>query len=241
MERRTIVACLAMVGLLVFSVALPSTVRGADEEEGFTPIFDGKTLDGWDGDPKCWRVEQGAITGQTTTEHPLEGNTFLIWRRGKVDDFELRLEYRIENHNSGVQYRSWEEPKKWGKWVVGGYQADIAIDTPKAPWSGQLYAERDRGILAYRGQKTIIGDDHKPKVVGSVGDTEQLVLHIKRGQWNELTIIARGYHFVHKINGHVMMETTDQDESKRRRSGILALQLHSGPPMKVQFRNIRLK
>src|SRR5262249_23903560 len=145
--------------LVVFSLlalsALNNPARSADEE-GFKPIFNGKDLTGWDGNPDLWLVEDSAITGKTTAEKPAKGNTFLIWRQGEgVDDFELKLEYKIVGGNSGVQYRSFELEK----WVVGGYQAHIdAGDT----FSGILYAERDRGILAQRGEKTVIGDDHKP-------------------------------------------------------------------------------
>src|SRR5262245_48591437 len=126
------------------------------EGDGFKPIFNGKDLAGWDGDPSLWRVEDGAITGQTTAEKPAKGNTFLIWRAGEsVDDFELKLEYKIVGGNSGVQYRS-TEPETW---VVAGYQADIdSGDT----FSGILYSERERGILAQRGEKTVVGGDHKP-------------------------------------------------------------------------------
>jgi hypothetical protein len=223
--------------LLSFSVAMVPAY-GAEPEEGFTPIFDGKTLEGWDGDPRFWSVEDGAITGQTTAENPTKGNTFLVWRGGEVGEFELKLEYRLRNHNSGIQYRSWEEPDNWGKWVIGGYQADIAEGEQ---YTGILYGERFRGILALRGQKTVVGADHKPKVVEQFGDAAALQKHVKTEDWNEYEITAKGYHFVQKINGQVMCEVTDEDTEMRRPSGLLALQLHAGPPMKVQFRNIRLK
>ena len=208
------------------------------EDEGFVSIFDGQTLDGWDGDPKFWSVQDGAITGQTTQENPTAGNTFIIWRKGLTKDFELKLDYRIVRGNSGIQYRSFEAEVTDKKWVVGGYQADIEDgDT----WSGALYGERYRGILARRGERTIIGNDHKRNVVGQVGDSDELQSLIKKEEWNEYHISARGFHLVHKINGHVTAEVTDQDKEIRRDSGILALQLHTGPPMRVQFRNIRLK
>ena len=117
----------------------------AAEESEFRSIFDGKSLAGWDGNPKFWSVEDGAITGQTTAANPAKGNTFLIWRGGRPADFELKCEFRMPNRgfaNSGVQFRSWEEPKKWGRWVVGGYQADMD-DTGR--YVGDLYCERDRG------------------------------------------------------------------------------------------------
>ncbi len=226
-----------MIGLLTCCVA--GTTLAADAD--FKPIFNGKDLTGWDGNPDLWRVEDGAITGQTTAEKPTKGNTFLIWRQGaSVDDFELMLEYRIVGGNSGIQYRSFEAER----WVVGGYQADIdSGDT----FSGILYGERDRGILAKRGEKTVIGEDHKPNVVGKTGDSNEIQSKIKKEDWNEYHVIARGSRFVHKINGITTVEVTDEDKPAggekpgRRSSGILALQLHAGPPMKVQFRNVRLK
>ena len=213
----------------------------AAADEGFKPIFDGKTLQGWDGDPKLWRVEDGAITGQTTAENPTKNNTFLIWRGGKPADFELKLEFRMPNAgfaNSGVQYRSREEPEKVGKWVVGGYQADMDGENQ---YTGILYDERGRGILALRGQKTVVGADHKPKVVEQFGDSNELAKVIKKHDWNEYHIIARGNHLIQKINGQLMIDVTDNDPKKRQMEGILALQIHAGEPMKVQFRNIRLK
>jgi hypothetical protein len=207
-----------------------------DDTKNFRTIFDGKTLEGWDGDPKFWRVEEGTITGQTTAENPTDGNTFLIWRGGETKHFHLKLEYKIVGGNSGIQYRSFEVPEK--KWVVGGYQGDFEAGDR---YSGILYGERFRGILCDRGQRTTIKDNHKPVVTGSVGDSDELQSHIKKEDWNTYEIIARGYRFVHKINGHVTADCLDEDEEMRRDSGILALQLHAGPPMKVQFRNIQIR
>ncbi|MGE3778375.1 MAG: PVC-type heme-binding CxxCH protein, partial [Pirellulaceae bacterium] len=222
-----------MIGLVIAAGAVSG--RAADPE-GFEPIFDGQSLTGWDGNPEFWSVRDGAITGETTAAKPTKGNTFLIWRQGEVGDFELKLQYRIVGGNSGIQYRSFEVPDQ--KWVVGGYQADFEAGER---YSGICYGERFRGILADRGQKTVIGDNHKPTVVGSVGDSQELQTHIKKEDWNEYHIVAQGFTFVHRINGHVTCEVVDEDRAQRRASGIVALQLHAGPPMKVQFRNIRLK
>ncbi len=236
MTSRMTTTLIVAAALLTFA-GLHSPALAADD--GFKPIFDGKTLDGWDGDPRFWKVEEGAITGQTTTDNPTSYNTFIIWRQGELDDFELTCEYRITGHNSGIQYRSFEPRDKGEKdWIIGGYQADLeAGDT----WSGALYGERYRGILAARGEQTVIGDDHKPKVVGHVGDKDALGAKVRKGDWNSYHILARGYRFVHTINGQVMVDVVDEDKEMRRRSGLLALQLHAGPPMKVEFRNIRLK
>jgi type 1 glutamine amidotransferase len=230
---------LAMAGL---AWMLPSATRPAAAKEdaggddGFVSIFDGKSLKDWDGNPDFWRVEDGTITGETTAEKPTKGNTFIIWRGGELGDFELKADFKIYNHNSGIQYRSFEVPDH--KWVVGGYQADF---DGKRGYTGSIYGEKFRGMLAKRGEKTVIGDNHKPKLVGSVGNSDELQSHIKADDWNEYHIIVRGFEFTQKINGVTMAEMTDDDEQQRRDSGILALQLHAGPPMKVQFRNIRLK
>jgi hypothetical protein len=234
MRRLTTLLC------LFASLLIAQAVAGADEE-GFKPIFDGKTLKGWDGNPKVWRVEDGAITGQTTAESPTAQNTFLIWRGSKPADFELKIEFRMPDAgfaNSGVQYRSREEPEKVGKWVVAGYQADMDGDNQ---YTGILYDERGRGILALRGQKTEVGANHKPKVVEEFGKSDELAKAIKKNGWNEYHIIAKGNRLVQKINGQTMVDVTDNDPQRSRKEGILALQVHAGPPMKVQFRNIRLK
>lgn len=213
----------------------------AEEEEGFRSLFDGQTLQGWDGDPTYWRVEDGVITGESTPEKPLNRNTFIIWCGGQPADFILRLEYRIlsPKANSGIQYRSYEKPEEWGRWVIGGYQADITDIS--APYSGILYDEHGRGILAKRGQKVVVGDDHKPKVTETFGDEAALAKVINPNGWNHYEVIARGFHLQQKINGHLMVDVTDNDTTGRRSSGLIALQLHAGPPMKIQFRNIYLK
>jgi hypothetical protein len=229
----------AKLSALLFVLLLARGVAVA--EEGFKPIFDGRTLRGWEGDPKLWRVDDGTITGQTTAENPAKNNTFLIWRGGKVGDFELKFEFRMPNAgfaNSGMQYRSREEPKKIGRWVVGGYQADM--DGPNQ-YTGILYDERGRGILAMRGQKTVVGADHRPKLVEQFADPNELAKTIKNREWNDYHIMARGNHLVQKINGRLMIDVTDNDPKLRKLEGILALQIHVGEPMKVQFRNIRLK
>jgi hypothetical protein len=227
----------AITGLLLLPLGLRGSTTLAAEEEGFKAIFDGQTLDGWDGNPKLWRVEDGTITGQTTQENPAKGNTFLIWRGGKPGDFELKAEFRMPNlgfANSGIQIRSWEGPEKWR---VSGYQPDMDSENQ---FTGICYGENYRGMLAGRGQKTVIGTDHKPVVKERFGDAQKLGKVIKKQDWNEYDIIAQGNHIIQKINGQLMCEVTDED-TMARKDGIIALQIHAGPPMKVQFRNIRLK
>jgi len=225
--------------VFVFAI-LGSSPTFAQDGSGFIKIFDGKTLKNWDGNRKFWKVEDGTITGQTTKDNPLKSNTFIIWNGGKVKDFELKLEYRIVGGNSGIQYRSFRIPNQ--KWVIGGYQADFEAGDV---WSGALYGERFRGILAKRGQRTNLvrrkNGKFKVEVTGSVGKSADIQAKIKKEDWNEYHIIVSDYSFIHKINGITTINSYDSDLKRRRSEGILALQLHAGAPMKVQFRNIRLK
>jgi hypothetical protein len=199
-------------------------------------LFNGTNLDGWDGDPRVWKVENGCITGETTAEVTPEANTFLIWKLGEVDDFELTAEYKIDAGNSGIQVRSFRLPDR--PWGIGGYQADFEAGDR---YSGIIYGENFRGILADRGQQTKIGEDHKPAVTGKTGEDEALQKVVKKGDWNEYRIVAKGFTLQNYINGQLTAEVTDEDGQMRRRGGLLALQLHAGPPMKVQFRNLKLK
>jgi type 1 glutamine amidotransferase len=226
----------ALAVLVLFAVALPcSGSRPASADDtGFVAIFDGTSLDGWEGKPEFWRVENGTIIGETTAEKPTKGNTFLIWRAGLVDDFELELEYRLTGGNSGIQYRS----KDLGDFVVGGYQADFESGTK---YSGIMYEEKGRGILCQRGQRVTIGADGKKAQGEPIGDTKKLQGAIKQGDWNTYRIVAKGNTLQHVINGQLMSETIDEQPGKRADQGVLALQLHAGPPMKVEFKNIRLK
>jgi putative membrane-bound dehydrogenase-like protein len=229
-----------MLFALLLMAATACLLPAAEPAAGFESIFDGKSLDGWDGNPEFWSVEDGAITGTTSADKPTKGNTFIIWRGGEVGDFELQFDYKIVGGNSGVQYRSFEVPNE--KWVVGGYQADFeAGDT----FSGINYGERFRGILANRGQETEVvrtaEGKVEVKVLKKLAESNELQKAIKPNDWNSYRIVAKGYKFTHQINGQTMSVCTDSDTKERRATGILALQLHAGPPMKVQFKNLRLK
>lgn len=215
--------------------SLPDPI--SDDTTGFQSIFDGKTLSGWDGDPAFWRAEGGSIIGETTAAAPLKSNTFLIWRGGKPKDFELKLEYRINNTNSGIQYRSVEVPDA-GKWVLKGYQADIDAQNR---YTGQIYEERGRGFLALRGQFTYIAEGQKPRVRGSLGDGDALKQLIHVNDWNKLHLIARGNVLTQILNGQVMSMVIDDDTANRAMEGLLGIQIHVGPPMKIELRNLWLK
>lgn len=211
---------------------LATTFVGAKEPQ---ELFNGKDLTGWDGDPAVWSVKDGVITGQTKAESPLKNNEFLIWKGGDVKDFKLTLQYKIKGGNSGIQYRSKVlDPKKW---IVGGYQADIDSGPT---YSGILYEERERGILAKRGEQVTI-DRNGKKTMETVGDAAELQKAIHTDDWNDYVVEVRGTRMKHTINGKLMSETIDRDQKERDKSGVLALQVHAGPPMTIQFRNIRLE
>ncbi len=195
-------------------------------EPGFRKLFDGRTLAGWEGRPGFWSVEDRAIVGRTTKENPLEGNTFLFAKAaGKnliVDDFELRLSYRITADNdagfanSGIQYRSRDR----GDFVAAGYQADIEAGPM---FSGILYDEAGgaggRGIMANRGEKVTWTSDGKKEVTGRLGSSEEIQAKIKKDDWNEYVVIARGNHLQHFINGVPTVDVFDEVEVEAARLG----------------------
>ena len=229
-------AALAIVSISIARADSPAPAAGEVKE-----LFNGKNLDGWDGDPALWSVEDGVITGRTTKDKPLKHNNFLIWKGGTLKDFELHVKYKIATGNSGVQYRSTDN----GEHHVSGYQADI-VGGDNDKYSGILYEETAantpprRGILAQRGQKVVIDKDGKKNVVGSVGEADEITKAIKKGEWNEYTITAKGNHLVQQINGVTTVDVTDEQTAKAAKEGILALQMHVGDPMVIQFKDIRL-
>jgi len=226
---------------LLALLALASTAFAEDKN-----LFNGKDLTGWKG-LDFWSVEDGCIVGRTTKEKPTKGNTFLVYK-DEVADFELTFKYRITDvngksdgfGNSGVQYRSKVVDEK--AFVVGGYQADF--ECGKA-YSGILYEERGRGILAQRGQKVVIKEGaapNKPKieVTGEVGKSAEIQAKIKPADWNEYRIVAQGGHLQHFINGVQTIDVVDETAVGAKK-GVLALQLHAGAPMKVEFKDLVLK
>lgn len=212
-------------------------------------LFYGKSLDGWDGDPRFWRVENGELIGETTESNKAEKNTFLIWRGGELSDFDLRIKYRVTGGNSGVQYRS----REVGQWSVSGYQADFEAQhhkSDKGPidkFSGMFFEEQGRMFMGQRGQAVIVRSNvDKPKkplidIIGSVGDAGELEQLIRRNDWNEMRIIARGFAFTHIINDRVMSIALDEDAINRKASGIVAFQLHAGPPMQIRIKDMTLR
>lgn len=234
-----------MKSTLLLSLALLVPAAHA-LEPGFTSLFNGKDLAGWEGLPATWSVEDGAITGVNTAEAPLQHNTFLVWKGGEVANFELRARFRFtsanpKDGNAGIQYRSRLEDTQ--KFIVGGYQGDFNAD---GRYIGLFYEERGRGILAYPGQQVIVkpkGADGKPaiEVIGSTTPHAEVLASIMQGEWVDYTIIAIGNHLRHYVNGRLSTELFDLDPASAAARGIVALQVHRGPPMKVQLKDIRVK
>ena len=219
----------------------PAEEQEMDVEEGFESIFDGKTLEGWTGNPDLWSVEDGAITGTTTAKSGLKFNQFITWNQD-VADFELRCSFKIESEadnggNSGIQYRSKVFGEE-GQHRISGYQADIDATMR---FMGILFEEKGRGILCQRGQNVEITETGEKNVVGRTGEEAAIVAAIDPAGWNEYVIRAKGNHITQAINGVVTAELTDNQEAKAAASGLLSFQIHVGPPMKVQFKNIRIK
>jgi hypothetical protein len=234
-----------LVGAVTVGAALftsTSLLLAQDLEPGFKSLFNGKDLSGWVGRTNHWSVEDGAITGVTSAANPAKGNNFIVAKDGDtnlvVRDFEIRFSYKFTGDwgNSGLQYRS----KDFGNFVVGGYQADFEVGQT---YSGILYEERmTRGVMAERGQKVVWGADGKKTVVGKTEKTSaEIQAAIKQNGWNEYVIIAQGNHIQHFINGNQTVDVVDEDPKKQAAAGILGFQIHQGPPMKIQFKNIRIK
>jgi len=216
-----------------------------EDRTGFQSIFDG-TMKNWDGDTTLWKAEGNVLVGTTTEANPLKENTFVIWRGGEVADFELKLEYRMSSTNSGIQFRSAMVPPGGegrgavtGKWVLKGYQADIDFANQ---FTGMIYEERGRGFLMQRGQAVEIGPDGVSRQIGSLEmNADELKSLIKPGEWNNVHLIARGNMIMNIVNGHVTAFIVDDDAKGRAMKGLLGFQIHVGPPMKIEFRNIFLK
>ena len=225
--------------LLLSSIILPALAMTWLKAE--KSLFDGKTLKGWDGNPVHWSVKDGAIVGENSKKNPTKGNTFLIWKDGTLKDFDLSLDYKIEGGNSGIQYRSFVKPGKHDGWRIGGYQADFESGDR---FSGICYGEAFRGILSMRGDKTTLTLDAKGKLqkkVEKCGDSKDIGKAVKKADWNQYRITAKGFHFTQYINGVKTTELIDNAEKIRRSDCLLAFQVHAGPPMKVYFKNIVLK
>jgi len=218
--------------VLLSVFAASASLQAAEEADGFIVMFNGENLDGWEGKPGWWYVEDGAITSESTPTKPCSTAHYLMWRGGMPGDFDLRLEFRLLGGNSGIQFRSRELPE----FDTSGYQADIEDGEQ---WTGCLF-EHTRGGVAMRGEKVVIARDGSKKVT-PLGDPKELLKNVRRHEWNSYRILAMGSEISLEINGVVMAQVTDLQEGLAARAGVIALQMHPGPPMKTQFRNLRIK
>lgn len=226
---------------ILTTIALLTALASAAE----TQLFNGKDLTGWEGDPKFWSVQDGAITGTSSPENPVPHNTFIVWKGGEPSDFTLTLKYKTipgddkKYTNSGIQYRSKVIDAE--KFIVGGYQADFEYADK---WSGILYEEKGRGILAKRGEQVVIKQGEKPgkpkiEVTGQTGDPAEIQAAISKDDWNDYKIVAKGNNVKQYINGKLTVDVTDET-AEAPKSGVIAFQMHQGAPMKVQFKDIVL-
>ena len=250
MTRRNYLAVLPYVFVFIACVLLTSGCHQEDktklkdtedsttvDKEGFIKIFDGKTFTGWEGDTSVWRIDSSSFIGEVTPARQIKTNSFLIWRGEKTKDFEFKAEYRISPEgNSGVQYRS--EELKDIPYALKGYQADI---DGANQYTGQNYEERGRGFLAMRGQQVILETNVKPRVTGSLGNSDSLKSFIHNYEWNEVYLVVKGNRMKHYINGVLMSDATDNDTTNRKMDGVLGFQVHVLPSMKVEYRNVRFK
>jgi len=238
--RVLLVSCLLCATALLARTAAPGGEDALPELDrtGFVRIFDGKTLDGWDGDPTYWSVRDGALLGTVTPETLLKKNSWIVWRGGRVEDFELVLDYRVSAEgNSGVGYRLAvleDDP-----FAVRGPQADIeGADR----FTGICYEEHGRRLLAARGQSTWLDDrGDLPRLVSQFGDPEELQSLVHKEGWNRYRLVVEGHDARHYLNGVLMSEVHDHDEENRMKSGLLGVQVHVGPPMTVEYRDVFLR
>ena len=222
------------IALMMVSIAL--TVQ-AQKTGDFVKIFDGKSMKGWEADTTFWKVKDNSFVGEVTAKTPIKTNTFLIWRGGLPANFEFKAKYKISPEgNSGVNYRSEELPDI--KYALKGYQADIDGGNV---YTGQNYEERGRGFLAKRGEIALLKTDKEPTITGSVGNSDALKTNIKAGDWNEIHIIVNNNRMKHYLNGVLMSDVTDEDLVKRKMKGLLGLQVHVMPTMKVEYRDLYIK
>ncbi len=209
----------------------------AVDRTGFTRIFDGKTLEGWDGDPTYWSAREGILMGRVTPETLLKKNSWIVWRGARVQDFELVLDYRVSAEgNSGIGYRLAvleDDP-----FSVRGPQADIE---GRDRYTAICYEENGRRLLAARGQATWVDPGELPRLMGQFGDPETLQGVVRKEDWNRYRLVVRGHDARHYLNGVLMSEVHDHDDANRITVGLLGVQVHVGPPMTIEYRDIFLK
>jgi hypothetical protein len=220
------------------------------DHEGYVPLFDGVSLKGWDGNPKFWRVEDGAIVGESTPTNP-SGNSYIVYRDLQVKDFTLKFEIKVDgNGGSGIQYRS-KTGLPWLanipanvtanvgpvnlNWMMTGPQADF---WPSRVYTGQFYSENTpMRILAWRGQVVEGFGAATKKLMGTIGDRDALGTLVRLNDWNQYIVIARGGTFLHIVNGQLMSVMIDDDpSSSNNQSGLFGIEIEA--TTKVSVRNM---
>lgn len=240
------IRCLTLVVFLSCGLSISAEdtfTKAPPEPDDMKAIFNGKDLSDWDGDSRLWSVKDGVIHGETTEENKANGNTFLIWKGGTTKDFQLRLSFRCNaTNNSGIQYRSRhiDDPKARNKWVVRGYQHEIRNETKLPSVAGFIYDEGGRrGRICLVGEKATWGKSGK-KVTGNLINAAEFKQLFRLDDWNDVVIVAEGNHIQHYLNGRLILDFTDESDNALY-DGILAVQLHAGKPMWVEFKDVRIK
>lgn len=201
-------------------------------KDGFISLFNGKNLAGWEGDMQYWSVKDGALTG--VTDGSLKMNRFITWKGNTIQNFDLQVKVKVTpGGNSGIQYRGTMRPDL-GLDIVSGYQCDVVADNPN--YNGMLYEEKERRILAHTGEKVVIDEEGQSWVVGQLEEKT-----FAPGEWHDYRVLAEGNHLRHFIDGHPTIDVIDLDEAGRDLEGVLGMQVHVGPAMTIQYKNIRLK
>lgn len=214
------------------------------EASDMKALFNGKDLTGWDGDTRLWKVKDGVLRGETTKENPAKGNTFIIWKDGTLKDFDLRLSFRMNAaNNSGIQYRSKHITEKVNNaWVVRGYQHELRNEKKFPNTPSFIYDEGGkRGRICLVGERVVWTAEGKREVKETFLTQEAFNKLMRLDDWNDVVIIARGKNIKHYLNGQLVVDFTDEEPKLALLEGILALQLHAGASMWVEFKNIRLK
>ena len=252
MQKHIWLAC-ALFTILFIDGCRTAKNTGAKDADGFVQIFDGKTLNNWVGDSTYWRVEDSCLVGVVTPATLLKRNTFIIWQGTMPENFEIRVQYKVSAEgNSGINYRS--EKMEGFPYALKGYQADL---NGANTYTGSNYEERRRTTLASIGEKTVLpaiavspdslqahiaNNQWLPKIVtGSLGNAATLTASIRNDDWNDYRVVVQGNHMQHYINGVLMSDVTDNDTVNRRFTGYLGVQVHVGPPMRIAYKNFRLK
>jgi len=200
--------------------------------DGFVKLFNGRNLQGWAGAHEFFSVKDGALTG--TADGALKMNRFLIWKGSTVQNFDLQVKVKVsKGGNSGIQYRSQARPDL-GLDILTGYQCDVVADIPK--YNGMLYEEKGRRILSHTGEKVIVDPKGRPWIVGKME-----VKKFEPGEWHDYRVLVRGNHHQHWIDGHPTADLLDFDENGRSLDGVLAVQVHVGPPMEIQYKDFKIK